>query len=228
MGFGSYLKDYLEYYNISQKEFANRLLITPKHLNEILNKNIDISNELLIAISLITDINIDFILKIEYNTKIRKYINEKFKTEVEIKPYLKFFECKNLEKLGWVDFKDIENVYQNIIDIFSFLRIRNFDSLDKLINNTLYKKKDNANSIKLALWIARCDQIAKKQNVNEYKAGNLDLILNELKLEQMGKFNINNLIKIFNKYGCYLVIEDSLPSTKVRGCFKVKGDKPAI
>ena len=41
IGFGNYLKDYLELYNISQKEFALRLGITPKHLNEIINKNID-------------------------------------------------------------------------------------------------------------------------------------------------------------------------------------------
>ena len=37
-GFGSVLKDYLEYHNISQVEFAESLDITPKHLNEILKR----------------------------------------------------------------------------------------------------------------------------------------------------------------------------------------------
>ena len=36
-GFGRYLKDYLEYYNISQSDFAVRLGISQKHMNEILN-----------------------------------------------------------------------------------------------------------------------------------------------------------------------------------------------
>ena len=35
--FGKYLKDYLEYSNISQTEFAMRMGITQKHMNEILN-----------------------------------------------------------------------------------------------------------------------------------------------------------------------------------------------
>ena len=78
IGFGGYLKDYLEHYNISQVEFANRLDISTKHLNEILNKNIDMSNELMVAISIITDIDINFIVKIENNKKIKQYLINKY------------------------------------------------------------------------------------------------------------------------------------------------------
>ena len=35
--FGNYLKDYLEARDISQSEFATRLGISQKHMNEILN-----------------------------------------------------------------------------------------------------------------------------------------------------------------------------------------------
>ena len=35
--FGQYLKDYLEYNKVSQTEFALRLGVTQKHINEILN-----------------------------------------------------------------------------------------------------------------------------------------------------------------------------------------------
>ena len=44
--FGKYLKDYLEYNNISQTEFATRIGITQKHMNEIINGKTIISFEI--------------------------------------------------------------------------------------------------------------------------------------------------------------------------------------
>ena len=54
-GFGSMLRDYLEFYKISQTEFAERLGVSTKHVNKIINDQADISIELMLAISLITD-----------------------------------------------------------------------------------------------------------------------------------------------------------------------------
>ena len=42
-GFGSMLKEYLEFHKISQTDFASRLDISVKHMNEILNENTNIS-----------------------------------------------------------------------------------------------------------------------------------------------------------------------------------------
>ena len=60
-GFGSMLKDYLEYYKISQTDFAERLGISTKHMNEILNGKTNISEELMLGIILITDIDVNLI-----------------------------------------------------------------------------------------------------------------------------------------------------------------------
>lgn len=49
-GFGSMLKDYLEYYKISQTDFAERLGISTKHMNEILNGKTNISEELMLSL----------------------------------------------------------------------------------------------------------------------------------------------------------------------------------
>ena len=43
VSFGKYLKDYLEFNNISQTEFAMRMGITQKHMNEILNGKANIT-----------------------------------------------------------------------------------------------------------------------------------------------------------------------------------------
>ena len=136
LGFGSYLKDYLEYHNISQVEFSRMLDITPKHLNEILNKNIDISNELMIAISLITDIDINFIMKIENNKKMKQYLKEKFGDN--LKQYLKKINIDKLEKQKIIIFTHKEDDYQNVIDILKFLKVRNFDEIENTLNNIQY------------------------------------------------------------------------------------------
>ena len=57
---------------------------------------------------------------------------------------------------------------------------------------------------------------------------NFNIILDYLKEERNKPFNYQRLQSTFNKYGFYFVIEDSLSGTKVRGCSKVKNDKPAI
>ena len=80
-GFGSMLKDYLEYHKISQSDFAKELGITQKHINNILNENADISEDLMIAISLITDIDINLITFVETKKKLYNYLNSRFSNE---------------------------------------------------------------------------------------------------------------------------------------------------
>lgn len=228
-GFGSMLKDYLEFYNISQSEFALRLGITQKHMNEILNENADISVELMLAISLITDIDPNLILFAENKKRIYRELNSRFKSEKEIKEYLNSFNIGELNKREWVHFKDYDSIYQKAMDLLNFMNVKNFDTFDKYNEaKILYKKKDNADMIKISLWINRCDILVRSQKVNEYSSKNFVNLLQELKIESNKSFNESAIIKILNKYGIYLIIEDALQGTKIRGCALVKNNNPAI
>lgn len=226
IGFGSFLKDYLEHYNISQVEFAERLDISTKHLSEILNKNIDISNELMVAISLITDIDINFIVKIENTKKIKEYLIKEFGDNLG--SYLKQFSINELEKYGWINFKHKSDIYQNAIDLLEFLKVRNFSAMNKITDKIMYKKKSDSDDTKVLLWISRCNIIADKQDVREFKIENFDKMLSFLKKEANNKFDYEKIKDEFNKNGFYFVIERALPATKIRGCAKVRGDKPTI
>lgn len=228
MGFGEYLKDYLKFNNISQSEFALRLNITQKHMNEILNGKTDISLDIALAIQKLTDIPVEFIVKSEYRRKIENYLYLKF-TEKELKEILKKrFYIKELEEKGWIKFNDITNLVQNYIDIFDFLKVRNFEALDK-VNEKILFNKDKTNIDKLSLWIARCDNLTKDQNVKEYNRLDFDFIIEDLK--KMFSDNIYDIEKIkslLNSYGIYLVVEETLKGTNINGCFKVRLNNPAI
>ena len=227
-GIGGFLRRYMDYYNISNTSFAESLGITPKHLSEIINKNIDISDELVLAISLVTDFDVAYILKLENNKKLYRYLNEKFKSEDNLKEYLKNYYVNELDKEGWITYNHKEDIYQTAIDLLKFFRVRNFDIIEEKKKNTLYKKKSDSNDNKILLWLAKCEEITRNQAVGDFNMNNLEDIFDYLKKERNNKLNIDNLIKYFNSKGLYLVVMPALKGTKIRGCARVRKNKPAI
>ena len=228
-GFGSMLRDYLEFYRISQTDFADRLGISTKHMNEILSGKTNISEELMLGISLITDIDVNLIFYVETKKRIYNYLNNHFDNESEINKYLNTFCLNEMSKKKWITLRDSSSYTQNAIDLLDYLGISSFDNINNYLNKKiLYKKKDNADINKIYLWIKRCDNIISNKKINEYKSNNLINLLEELKIIRNKPFNEEELILLFNKYGIYLVIEDALNGSKIRGCSMVKGSNPAI
>lgn len=228
--FGDYLKDYLEARDISQSEFAIRMGVTQKHMNEILNGKTGITTEMAGNIERLTGINASFIIGIENRRKFEEKILEKFETKENIKKQISERFCiKELKKRNWIKFKDETNIIQLCIDLLDFMKIKDFDVIPKLEKNALFKKTGE-NFDKLTLWISHCDQITQNQEVDEYKSTNFNAIIQELKECAYTTENYNpvEIQKILNKYGIYFCEEKALPGTKVRGCFKLRGKKPAI
>lgn len=229
ISFGEYLKDYLEFNNISQTEFAMRMGITQKHMNEILNGKKNVTAEMAANIERLTGINSGFILKVENSKKITDKIIEKYKNEENLKKSINNeYYINELKKKNWINFKDETNIYQVCIDLLDFLKIKDFDVVENLEKQILFKKS-GTDFKKLALWIARCDELASKQIINQYNKYNFNFLISDLK-EEAFKQKIDNdkIREIFNAYGLFFVSEKAMSGTKVRGCFKVKGKNPAV
>ena len=111
-------------------------------MNEILNGKTDISLDIALAIQNLTDIPVEFIIKSEYKKKIENYLYLKY-SEEELKNMLKKrFLIKELEEREWIKFNNITNIVQNYIDIFEYLKVRDFEALDKINEKTFtYKFK---------------------------------------------------------------------------------------
>lgn len=227
--FGKYLKDYLDYSNISQSEFAIKMGITQKHMNELLNGKTNITLEIAGNIERLTGINSSFIINIENSRKIKEKILEQYTNLDNIKKEIITKYCANeLKKNGWVNFKDETDILQMCIDILDFLKIKDFQVISKLEEQVLFKKSGNDFN-KIALWIARCEEIVKEQEVNEYNSCNILFLAKDLKeYAYNNKTNLEEIKKLFNTYGIYFASEKAITGTKVRGCFKVRGKHPAI
>ena len=228
LGFSRYLKDYLEFNNISQTEFASRLGISQKHMNELLNGKMSITIERAAQIYHLTNIPIEFIINAENRKNITEYLLNKYGSEKQVQEIIKNeFFMNELIKRNWIDFKDSTNAIQNYMDLIDFLKVSNLEALDSVQEKTLFKKSgENIN--KLSLWIARCDELSKNQKVKEYIPVSFNFLIQDLKEEAYKDFSIENIQKILNNYGIYFVVEKALLGTKVRGCFKVKSKNPAI
>ena len=227
-GFSRYLKEYLEFNNISQTEFANRLGISQKHMNELLNGKMSITLERAAQIYRLTNIPIEFIINAENRKYVTEYLLKKYGNEKKLQEVIKKeFYINELEKREWVEFKDKTNWVQNYMDLLDFLKVTNLEALNKVQEKTLFKKSgENIN--KLSLWIARCDELSKEQSVKEYIPVSFPFLIQDLKEEAYKDFSIESIQKILNNYGIYFVVEKALSGTKVRGCFKVKSKNPAI
>lgn len=227
--FGKYLKDYLEFHNISQSEFALRMGITQKHINELLNGKANITLEMAANIERLTGIDSSFIVNVENTKKLKEGILDQYGDIKNVKKVLSKEYCINeLKKISWVNFRDETDSLQMCIDILDFLKIKDFSVLSKLEEQVLFKKTGN-NFNKLALWIAHCDEVVKEQVVNEYNSYNLLFLVRDLKdYTYSNGINVEEIMKILNSYGIYFAVEKAITGTKVRGCFKVKGKKPAI
>lgn len=227
--FGKYLKDYLEFNNISQSEFAIRMGITQKHMNELLNGKTNITLEMAANIERLTGINSSFIIKVENSKKMKETILERYGDIQNVKKQIsKEYHVNELKKTNWIKFKDETDILQVCIDILDFLKVKDFRVAEKLSEQVLFKKTGNDFN-KISLWIAHCDEVVKEQKVNDYNSYNILFLIKDLN-EYAYKNDIKKeeIQQILNQYGIYFACEKALSGTKVRGIFKVKGKQPAI
>ena len=229
-GFGSMLRDYLEYYKISQSEFSDRLGISQKHMNEIINGKTKISPELMVVISLLTDIDVKLIYLSEHKKEIYNLLTTKYKSRSEINKMLNSYHLNEMVKNKWIKLRDSNSFTMNYIDLEEYMGVNNIDEVESFLNKRyLFKKTtSSADNLKIFLWCRHCDIVTKGVEVGDYDSSKLYDLIKDLQLERMKKYNKERLIKLFNKYGIILCIENALKGSKVRGCIKVKINTPAI
>lgn len=223
-----YLLDYLELEGISQQELSHNLDISQSQLSLILNKKREISYNLMVRISMVTPFSLEEMVKIESNyaieSSIVKEIEEKDDTFIQ---YLKRYQYKKLEAYdNDIIFKNINDPLEAIKDIMQYLRISN--PYTNKLSNVHFKSKHNKVEL-VNIWLEKCYRQTKGQNISEYNKDNLNKVIK--KIEEFAKdnyFNSDELVQIFNNNGIYLSIVDDIDGSKIRGAFRVIGNKPAI
>lgn len=231
-GFGSILEDYLEYYKISQSEFADRLGISQKHMNEIINGKTKISPELMVVISLLTDIDVNIIFHAEKTRDVYNELMEKYKSEEVAKKELMSYHLNDIVNHNWLKLSVAGSLVYDYIDLMDYFGISNINNTNNYLEKRyLFKALGNLSDddkLKIFLWVRHCEIITKGIELVDYDSSKLNDLIDELKVERNRKFDKERLIKLFNKYGIILCIEKTLKNTKVEGCVRVMVSTPAI
>lgn len=227
--FADYLKDYLNYNNITNKDFANRIGISQKHLIEILSGESELSTNIIENISIVTNIPSDYIYRIELNykleTEITNYLEKNKLTQTE---YLNKFNYKYLITNSWIDFIDKTDKMEIIKDILKYLRVRTPEKVYEIDENIFFKSTNDKPEL-LLLWLEKCYRETLKQKVKKYNKDNIEYLVNFIKQEaNKNNFNEQLLIEKFNENGIALVIKEDIPGSKIRGAFKVHKNAPAV
>ncbi len=227
--FKDYLDEYLEFNHITNKDFANRIGISPKHLIDILSGNSDMSSKVIENISLVTGIPADYIYRIEANYKLETVVeNYLEKNKLTQTQYLQKFNYRYLIQKKFIDFVDVNDKLEVIKDILKFLRVSTPDKVYEIDKTIFYKSKNDKPEL-LLLWLEKCYRESLNQNVGIYNKQNIEVLVKYiLDCAKKNIFNETELIKKFNECGIYLVIREDIPGSKIRGAFKVHRDIPSI
>lgn len=227
--FGLQLKEYLDFYNISNNDFSERIGTTSKNLIDIINGDVQLSQNMIYNISFITEIPVSYIENVELNYKFDNTINVFLeKNNLTIKEFINKFSYKEFSKEYEVKFTDEKSDIWIAKDILKYLRITNPELLYKQDNTIFYKSKNDKPEL-LSLWLERCYKVVSNQEVGIYDKDNIEILVDYIRdCAKNNIFNKEELIKKFNDYGIFLAIEKDLKGSKIRGAFKVLNDKPAI
>ena len=227
--FIDYLKEYLDFNNITNKDFANRIGISQKHLIDILSGNSELSSSIIDSISIVTNIPSDYIHRLELNYKFEKTITDYLeKNQITESKYLNKFCYKYLIDKSWINFTDVNDKMEIIKDILKYLRIKSPEKVYE-IDEKIFGKNDNDKPELLLVWLEKCYRETLNQDVKKYNKNNIEVLVNYIKdMARNNEFNKDDLIKTFNENGIALVIQEDIPGSKIRGAFKVHKDVPAI
>ena len=227
--FGLQLKEYLDFNNISNVDFADRIGTTSKNLIDVINGEVQLSQNMIYNISFVTEIPVSYIENVEFNYKLdNSIINFLNKSNLTVREFINKFSYKEFSKEYEVKFTDEKSDIWIAKDILKYLRITNPESLYKQDSTIFYKSKNDKPEL-LSLWLERCYKIISNQEVGIYDKNNIEILVDYIRdCALKNKFNKEELINKFNENGIFLAIEKDLKGSKIRGAFKVLNDKPAI
>ena len=227
--FGLQLKEYLDFNNISNVDFADRIGTTSKNLIDVINGEVQLSQNMIYNISFVTEIPVSYIENVEFNYKLdNSIINFLNKSNLTVREFINKFSYKEFSKEYDVKFTDEKSDIWIAKDILKYLRITNPESLYKQDSTIFYKSKNDKPEL-LSLWLERCYKIISNQEVGIYDKNNIEILVDYIRdCALKNKFNKEELINKFNENGIFLAIEKDLKGSKIRGAFKVLNDKPAI
>ncbi len=230
---GRIIKEYIEEYGLTQKDLAERINSSEKHISNVLKGKNRLTEEFALKLEkVIVDVPASYWLN--YEAKYREQLarEEEFARicQWNLPEISKRFHFKEV-------FKDLDiSLTQQAVEMLKLLKISDFENFDNVYSKIAVDfMEDGGEKEALAIWLNMCESEIEIQNelldVIQYKECNIRNNLKKFKLlsnNNKTESSINSCRRLCNKLGVYLVFCDAVVNSKVRGALTTYRNHPAI
>lgn len=230
---GNIIREYLDEYNINQKELCARIGMSEKHISNLLNGNCRLTEEFALKLEKVL-IGIPASYWLNYETKYRELLARNLELynleQTNIEEIAKRFRFKEVfEGLGL-------SLVEQAIEMLKILKISDFTNFDRAYTNIVADfMEDGGEKEPIVVWLNLCESEIEIQNSNldEVNYNNREL---EKSLEMFKniannddvELSIKSCRKLCNKLGIYLVLCPAITNSKVRGALTTYMGHPTI
>lgn len=228
---GATIKEQLEFKNMTQKEFAIRMGYTEKHISQLLNGEVTLSENTAIKLEMVLNISKDFWLNLE---KIYREDEERVKQELELQKEKVVYDklpIQGMIKNKWLS--KGKNLHENILNARKFFEV---SSLELITNENLYqiacRRLSETEKTDFALLAisqkARLEARGMKLEKINYKK--LNAIISELR--NLTIYSINDAINLIQKKlascGIAFIFLPNIGGSYLHGATFLDGDRVVL
>lgn len=221
---GETLEEQLEVNNMSQKELANRIDVSKKHINQIVNGKAPITAETAIKLERVFSLPASFWTNLESNYRETLARLKENQSEEE-KNILKKLPYKDLVNKGWLN--DSNNIEDKINNLRKFFKVSNLKRIYKINTyNAAYRTseayKENVSVLSLTAWLEQGKKIANEIETKDYAEQKLKDYIKDFRkmtLEKPENF-YPNLLKKLADCGIAFVLVPHIKNTYAQGAVK--------
>lgn len=230
---GSIIKEYLEHYGITQKQLAERIDSSEKHISNVLKGNNRLTEEFALKLEKVL-VGVPASYWLNYEAKYREQVAREEElvriNNWDLNKLAKRFKFKEV-------FKGVElSLAEQAVEMMKLLKISDFSSFEKVYGQFAVEfMEDGGETEAIAIWLNMCEAEVEIQNENldniSYKESELKKNLGKFKLlanNNKTELSIKSCRKLCNKLGIYLVLCDSITNSKVRGALTTYRNHPTV
>ena len=227
---GTILKEYMDARNITQKDLANMTESSERHVSNLINGKIKLTEEFAIKLEQVfQDVKAEFWMELETAYRLHVLRNDD-KEILRLKTIAEEFQFKHV-------FKGLKlSLKEQAFKMLEILGIDSFDKVDKKLEELSFNfMEDGGDEKAMLLWLKLCESEIEIQNDVENLPpftikGLKDNLktFKELMYTQDFDLAIDNLRRYSNELGIIFVFHEAIPNAKIRGAVRVINDRPVL
>ena len=233
---GETLKELIEDRGMTQKELADRLDVSPKHVSELINGKVGLTEKIALKLESVLGVSSDFWINLEENyRKTLELIREENERDEDL-TLLSKFPVSDLQKLGWIPKE--KNLVEKVRVLRKFFHVAQLTLIDKdsIAPCIAFRKllATDKSDICALCWLQKAKDIAyeqtKVQTIADMDLHGLRSALNEIRKFSMksSKSLPEQLKEFLANYGIILVLLPSFPGSGIHGASFVWKNKIVI